>query len=264
MTRLALAVALGATLTAAACAPRAVSLPGDAGAAWPAAADVLRDVTAACRGVTTLTAELALSGRVGEQRLRGRVHAGFAAPAAMRLEGVAPFGPPAFILAARAETATLLMPRDDRVVTGEPPDALLGALTGVPWSPDDVRAVVSGCVTAAPVATGGRLHQDGWASIDLDGGARMYLRQRAGAWRVVAATRGAWRVDYTLWEGRFPGAFRLRSDADAVRVDLSASTSQLETNLPIDPAAFVVDVPPGAEAMTLAELRRLGPLRGTP
>ena len=31
----------------------------------------------------------------------------------MRLEGVAPFGPPAFILVARGGEATLLLPRDE-------------------------------------------------------------------------------------------------------------------------------------------------------
>ena len=34
----------------------------------------------------------------------------------MRLEGVAPFGPPAFILAARGAMAVLLLPREDRNV----------------------------------------------------------------------------------------------------------------------------------------------------
>jgi len=42
-----------------------------------------------------------MSGRAGRQKVRGRVVAGFARPASMRLEGVAPFGPPAFILVAR-------------------------------------------------------------------------------------------------------------------------------------------------------------------
>ena len=43
-------------------------------------------------------AELGLAGRAGSQRLRGRVVAGFERPASMRLEGVAPFGPPAFTI----------------------------------------------------------------------------------------------------------------------------------------------------------------------
>jgi hypothetical protein len=36
----------------------------------------------------------------------------------MRLEGVAPFGPPAFILVARGQNATLLLPRDEPAYFG--------------------------------------------------------------------------------------------------------------------------------------------------
>jgi hypothetical protein len=43
---------------------------------------------------------------------------GFERPGSLRLEGVAPFGSPAFILAARAGRATLLLPRDNRVLSG--------------------------------------------------------------------------------------------------------------------------------------------------
>ena len=54
---------------------------------------------------------------------------------------------------------------------------------------------------------------------------------------------------------------RLRSDAQAVDVDLSASISQIETNVDLVPAAFDVVVPADARAMTLEELRSAGPLR---
>ena len=47
-------------------------------------------------------------------------------------------------------------------------------------------------------------------------------------------------------------------------VDLSASVSQIETNVDLDAAAFDVVVPADARAMTLDELRNAGPLRGTP
>jgi hypothetical protein len=88
-------------------------------------------LSAACRGVRTLTAELALAGRAGPDKLRGRVQAGFTRPSAMRLEGVAPFGPPAFILVARDRTATLVLPRESGVLRGAQADEILGAL--VAW-----------------------------------------------------------------------------------------------------------------------------------
>src|SRR5688572_33277039 len=98
-------------ISSAACGPRRITLPSDPGTPLPDFAQIHAQLSSACAGVRTLTAELGMSGRAGDERLRGRIHAGFARPASMRLEGVAPFGPPVFILAARGNAATLLLPR---------------------------------------------------------------------------------------------------------------------------------------------------------
>ena len=160
-------------------------------------------------GVRTLTAELALSGRAGRQKLRGRVVAGFARPSSMRLEGVAPFGPPAFILASRGDTAVLLLPRDSRVLRGAPAEDILGALTGVTLGPDDVQAILTGCVVPAPQATGGRLHGNGWASLDLAGGATLYLQPDRSTRSVPGADRNPRHTGST--QG---GSERARADDD--------------------------------------------------
>lgn len=249
-------------LLGSACAARSVALPTDPGAPLPDFAAIHAQLTDACRGVRTLTAELGLSGRAGGQRLRGRVVAGFERPASMRLEGVAPFGPPAFILAARGGMAVLLLPRDERVLAGDRAEEILGALTGVSLAPADLQALLTGCVTADSKASAGRLHGNGWASIDLDGGARMFLRQQDGAWQLRAARREGWRIDYPAWQGRFPQAVRLQSDRAGANVDLTATLSQVEANVDIDPAAFTVTVPTGARPLTLDELRDAGPLQG--
>lgn len=243
-----------------ACAPRRIALPTDPGSPFPEYAAVHAQVSAPCAGVRTLTAELGLAGRAGGRSVRGRVIAGFERPASMRLEGVAPFGAPAFILAARGDEATLLLPRDDRVVRGARADEILGALTGVALAPDDLQAILTGCVTAAPRAIGGRLHENGWASIDLAGGAALFLRRRDAAWQVRAARRAGWQIEYPAWGGRFPETVRLRSEDPRVDVNLTASLSQLETNVDLNPAAFVADVPPGARELTVDELREAGPL----
>jgi hypothetical protein len=230
--------------------------------------------------VRTLTAELALSGRAGRQKLRGRVVAGFARPGSMRLEGVAPFGPPAFILASTGATAVLLLPRDARVLRGAPAEEVLGALTGVTLGPADLQAILSGCVVPGPQAVGGRLHANGWASIDLMGGATLYLQPVRGgqpgtgrtsptpgaagagtpAWQLRAARRAGWQIDYPLWSGSFPQMVGLRSDDPAVMVDLTATLSQVEANTDLDAAAFTVKVPDDATPITLDELRANGPL----
>src|SRR5258705_1699869 len=178
---------LGFTLLLAGCAHPRLSLPTDPGAPLPDFKTIHVPLSSACAGVRTLTAELALSGRAGRQKLRGRVVAGFARPASMRLEGVAPFGPPAFILASRPETTALLLPRESRVLRGARADDILGALIGVSFGPADLLAILTGCVVPAPQPTGGRLHGNGWASIDLMGGATLYLQKRGNAWQLRAA-----------------------------------------------------------------------------
>lgn len=242
------------------CAAR-LTLPSDPGTALPDFAQVHAQVSESCRGVRTLTAELALSGRAGDDRLRGRVHAGFERPASMRLEGVAPFGPPAFILAARDGMAVLLLPRDSRVLRGARPDEVLGALTGIALSPADLMAILTGCVLAAPEPVEGRMHANGWASIDLKGGATLYLRRVGTAWQPRAAKRSGWQIEYPLWQSQFPQTVSLRSD-QAPLVDLSATVTQLEANTEIDRQAFAVDVPASASDLSLEELREAGPLRG--
>lgn len=248
-------------LALAGCAARGLALPVDPGAPFPDFADTYRQVTMTCAGVRTMTAELGLAGRAGGRSLRGRAIAGFERPGSMRLEGVAPFGPPAFVLATRAGAATLVLPRDNRVLRDAPAEDILGALTGVALAPADLQAILTGCVVASPGATGGRVHQNGWASIDLTGGATLFLEREDGAWEPRAARRPGWHIEYPSWQGGFPQTVRLRSLDPAVDVDLTATVSQRETNVPLEASAFAVTVPATALDLTLDELRDAGPLR---
>jgi hypothetical protein len=252
---------LGFVLTASGCAARLISLPSDPGTPLPDFAAIHRQASAACTGVRTLTAELSLGGRAGGRALRGRAIVGFERPASIRLEAVAPFGAPGFILAGSGASATLLLPRDNRVLENARAEDILGALTGVALSPADLLAVLTGCVVAMPMPSGGRMHENGWVSIDLSGGATVYLARVALGWQPRAARRPGWQIEYPLWQTGFPASVRLRSLDAAVNVDMTAVVSQLEANVPIEPVAFKVTVSPGLLPMTLDELRNSGPLR---
>jgi len=252
---------LCASSLAAGCAQRTIQLPTGTGTPLPDFAAIHAEISKSCRGVRTLTAELALSGRAGGQRVRGRALAGFETPDAMRLEGLAPFGAPAFILVARGREATLLLPRDDRVLRDASAEEILGALTGVSLAPADLQAILTGCVLPAPKAVSGAQHGPDWRTIELQDGATIYLRRAGNAWQLRAAVRGAWRIDYAASSGAFRSVRLGRRETPAV--DMTAEISQLETNVAIDPAAFAVDVPRGALPITLDELRDAGPLRGT-
>jgi outer membrane biogenesis lipoprotein LolB len=243
-----------------ACGARRLELPTDTGSPFPDFAKVHEQVSASCRGVHTLQAELSLRGRVGGQRLSGRVIAGFERPDSIRLEGLAPIGQPVFILASQGGNGVLLRPRESLVLRGQPAEAILDALIGINLAPDDLLQILTGCVVSFPKATGGRLHANGWATIDLETGAQLYLR-RASQWEVRAARRDGWQLEYTIGQSRFPASVRLQSDPAKVPVDLVASISQLEANIVLDPAAFRVNVPADAKPLTLEELRESGPLR---
>jgi hypothetical protein len=190
------------------------------------------------------------------------VIAGFARPASMRLEGVAPFGPPAFILVTTGGAdATLLLPRDSRVVRGEPADAILGALTGVMLAPADLQAILTGCVTASP-PTAGLRHRGNWASIAFRDGSTMYLTRAGQAWQLRAARRGPWEIEYDTGSSTLPAAVSLHADMP-VHVDLRAAITQVETNVDLDADAFTVNVPREAQPLSLDVLRANGPLRDT-
>ena len=252
---------LGFVFLSSACAARLISLPTDPGTPLPDFTEIHRQASSACTGVRTLTAELALSGRAGGRALRGRAIVGFERPASIRLEGVAPFGPPAFILAGSGPNATLLLPRDNRVLSNARADDILGALTGVALSPADLLAVLTGCVVAMPKPVAGRTHQNGWVSIDLAGDATVFLERVPLGWQPRAARRPGWQIEYPSWQTGFPATVRLRSLDPKVQVDLTAAVSQLEANITLDAAAFTVTVPGDMLSMTLEELRDAGPLR---
>ena len=197
-----------------------------------------------------------MSGRAAGQRMRGRIHAGLAS-AALRLEGVAPFGSPVFILVADGSRGTLLLLRDRRVLQNAAPEEILNALIGVRLGPDDLRAMLSGCVRATADPASGRAYGDDWLAVDLASGGTAYLHRQDRTWRIVAGRYGGLEIDYTAFQGERPSQVVLRG-AD---LNLSVALNQVEVNGEIPRDQLVaVKIPPGLSPLTLDELRRAGPL----
>jgi hypothetical protein len=251
----------------AACGTPLMKLPAGPGALAADAADVLTQATAACHGIRTLTAEVAASGTVNGQRFRARLSAGVAAPASARLEAVAPFGAPAFILVADNDDATLLLPREDRVVQHRRSAEVLDAVAGVPLSAADLHAVLTGCAPVLQQAEGRELGGD-WRLLSGAGAVtdRVYIhRASAGqAWLLAAVQHGAWMVEYRDHLNGLPRSIRVRSRPAAdlgagALFDLTLSLSQVETNVPLDENVFRVTIPASAQQITLEELRRARP-----
>ena len=258
----ALAAVVLATAVLSACARPALQLPS--GPAEPLAdpTPVLEAALGHCAGIRTLTAEVSLSGRAGRQKLRGRLLTGLAEPASIRLEGLAPFGAPMFILAASPSQSVLLLPRDDRVLRNEPPPEILAALAGIRIEPDDLRAYMAGCPGDAPAIAGARRFGESWVAVDLPDEGVAYLRHTE-AWRLVAVERSGLRVVFEQWSANQPGRIRLQSteSGGASAFDLSLRLSQVERNVDLPANAFTVDVPDDTLPITLEELRQAGPMR---
>jgi hypothetical protein len=213
--------------------------------------------------VRTFTGALRLSGRAGTEKLRGTLLTGLAAPASVRFEAVAPFGQPIFILAGRDNRATLLLPRDNRVLRDAALPEVLERLTGVNLSASDLRLVLTGCLAEAASPAEGKSWPGGWQSVTIGGASgepiTAYLRLVDGQRVVAAADHGDWRIDYDNHANGFPRRVRLRATGSAV--DLSATIDELQVNAGLDDKAFEVAVPPAAEQLTLNDLRSVAPLR---
>jgi hypothetical protein len=260
-----LGVAALAGVMAASCGAPLLKLPAGPGAPAADISTVIAEATRACRAVSTTTAEAAVTGSVGGRRLRARLLVGLASPASARLEAFA-FGAQIFVFVSRAGDATLLLPRDRRVLQHGRPADVLEAVTGLPLDAGDLRVALLGC-SAGQVADRGRQIGDDWRAVQ-DGATELYLQRtpRAGPWRVVAAVhrdpgRPAWRAEYRDFAEGLPRSVRFVS-LDQTRFDLRLTLSQVDLNVTLDPAAFVVNVPPDTDPISLDELRQSGPLTG--
>ena len=252
------------------CAPKSLTLPS--GASTPLADhSLLVEAIDHCDQVTTVTAEIGLSGKAGSQRLRGTLHTGFAPPESLRLEAVAPFGGPFFLLAGTGSRATLLLPREDRVLRDASASEILGALAGLDQSPSDLRAWIAGCPEATGQVRNLRSYGADWAAADSESGRTLWIhrvpvsRAAARSWRLVALIAGPLTVEFSEHAGTQPGRLRIRrpESASVPPLDVRLALRQVERGVDLAEAAFAIDVPAGAVPITIEELRQSGPLRET-
>jgi len=247
------------------CASRLTPLPSGPGTPASDYATAYSQATDRCQAVRTLRASLGLSGRAGDNKLRGRIDAGFAAPGQIRLEGLPPiaFGRPVFILVGRGNDATLVLPRDKRVLTNSAPEAIIQALAGVALSPDELRAVVSGCGFGFAEPSGGRRYGADWMALEGNG-VTSWLRNSNGVWRLSAVIRPPLEIRYEEFASAHPSRIRIRTTPDgaAARADITLTVSDVDMNVPLEPEVFRVEVPADAVPITIEDLRRAVPHAG--
>lgn len=256
------AVMLLMALAATACAPALTKLPRGSGTPVDAR-DALQEATASCINLRSYSAEMGVSGSVGGQTLRGRLLIGVASPDSARIEAVAPFGPPVFIFVAHHRDATLLLPRDERVLEHGKPADVLDAVAGLPLDAPDLRRALTGCPNTPNAGMAAALGDDWRMVADPPDAVYLHREQKNGPWRIVAVLHAPpdgppWRADYKQFAGGLPRSVRL-SSADMKRFDLRLSLSQVDINPQLGDEAFRVQVPRSADPISLDELRRARP-----
>ena len=249
-----------------ACAARTPPRPAGAATPDPTAAAAFETATALCDAPFrfAVEGELSLSGRAGGERVRGRILFGLQEPGSIRLEAPAPFGAPFFILAGRNERATLLLPREHRVLKDTAVADVLERITGLTLGADDLRFIISGCLVEKATPSEGRQWGSDWKAVTIAPNRVAYLRIQNGKPLLTAADYGAWHVDYSAHNAAgVARSVRVRRASD-LAIDITARIEQFSTGGPINSRAWSVDIPSDADPMTLDELRSIAPLADKP
>jgi hypothetical protein len=263
------ALTLALSVVCASCAAPLLKLPSGPGVPAQDASDVIQAATSACRAVSDISLELTVSGSIAGGRVRGRLLAGVTRLGAVRLEAVAPAGQPVFILTngigAVQPDATLLLPRDNRVLERGQFGAVLEAVTGIPLDASLLFSVLTACVP--PVDAEGKALGEDWRRVAV-GVFDVYVhREKEGSWRLMAMFSGphpgpGWRAEYGVFRDGLPRSIRLVG-ASPGAFDLQLVLSQVELNPSLGDEAFRIQIPGSAKPITLDELRASGPLGTT-
>jgi hypothetical protein len=230
--------------------PAGPGLPApDAGAAWEQA-------TKSCRGAKNLAAALRVSGRAGDESFPS-----ISVDAALDDEGsiylsAMHTGQALFLLAGRADRATLWLRKDNRAVT-DAPAAIIDRMLGVGLAPTRLLAVLTGCAARSfevrQAERLGRLLRIETAD------AVVFLEQQQGSWRTHAALVDGFTIQFQREGTSVPQRILIAADPGRppARLDIRLSEAELNGTLP----AGIFTPPAGAanaEPLSLSELRRVG------
>lgn len=228
--------------------PTGVPVPAPDGAA------VWQQASSACRSTTTFSAHLRVSGKASGQRVRATIDGAVTASDRIYLRANAPFGRTAFVLAGTADRATLLLPRDNRVVTARAAE-IVDALTGLAWGPRDLLDILTGCVvrgdaTVEASRIGDRLRVKA-------SNAEVFLQRSRGDWEVEGGVVSGLAVGYGRRSGGWPGEVVISSQpGGSGAVALKIAVEQIATT-PLPDTTFVLTAPADAAPLTMEELRAM-------
>lgn len=249
---LAAGLALAAALTSS-CAGGRFVLPSGASAAFPEGADVWNSLTEHCRSITSLRAQLRVSGRVNGNRVPALTVGAGLEPDQLSLVAMAG-ARPVFNLAGRRDAAVLVNHIGGTWTRG-PAEDVTRALVGLGLPPDRLLALVTGCVSGDVAATSsdrvggyGRVH-----TVD----SAIYLRERDTRWSLAAATFGDVVAEYRRVVDGWPRDIQVQRGTD---VSLRVQVIEFDRNPALPRGVFELQVPDRFIEQTLEDLARTGPL----
>lgn len=241
-----------ATVLLTGCAGGRFVRPTGPSAPFPEGAGVWNTLSRPCRGVTGARAELRVSGRIAGEGFPG-LTTGLAVDPD-RLAIVATYNTrPIFNLAGDASDVVLLDHMEDRVVRGPAAD-IVDALVGVRLTPARLLGLLSGCVSASEAVTSSE--RVGSVARLTTPDTIVYLGERDGEWRLLAAEFGDVTADYRRLNDGWPVEIELRRPD----VRLTLRVIEFERNPQLMPALFRVRIPESYVEAPIETLQAGGPL----
>ncbi len=231
----------------------AVPMPDAEGAALWA------EATGPCADVRVFNAELRPAGRLAGERIRGvTLFVAVTAAGDLGIEAVA-LNQTQFTIKGTADRATLVLARENRVVSGPAAD-ILNALVGLDVHPRRLLALLSGCLAVDRQVQ--RVVRIGELVRVTTADSVVFLARatrESGMWRPMAAEFGDLLVDYREIGPTGPHVIGVRTQEGRVpSVDISITVRDARINPEIEPAAFTIVVPPGAVPAAVSDLRLIG------
>jgi hypothetical protein len=224
-----------------------------------------------CEQIQTLTTQIEFRGSVRGRRIRARMWAGTAFPALARLEAIGSSTPPLFVFTASGNVATLLLPRDNRVVRDERARAVLEAIAGIPLDAADLEGVLTGCPRISGEIEALAFGDTSLKVVIGDYKDELHLRRdhSRAPWRLVVMVRRVpdralrWRAEFHDRVNGVPRTIRLTSlewnGQPAQSFDVQLTLRRLQINPSLGPETFEGAGPrAGQQPLTLDELQRSG------
>jgi len=198
-----------------------------------------------------LSGTLTVSGRADGQRLpHVRVLTGLTAKGQVLLDA-----PNVFLMAGATDRASLLLRRDNRLVTA-PAGEIVEVLLGVRLEPAEWLALMTGCVTPTPAFRSAQRIGTS-LEVQIDGG-RVFLESRDGEWHPSFANAYGLNVNYRAFDGHQPIAWRASTpQGQSPDAAFTIEASDVRVNQPIPDAAFSIPNAESATPMTIETFRAM-------